>query len=154
MEMPRPTHAHQLLEKFAGSWEGEDVMHPSPWDPEGGKATGRFERRMALEGFSLIGDYEQEREGRITFRGHAVYTYDTAAREYVVYWWDSMGMPANVYRGQLEGDALVVECDEPQGRSRITTRVTGKDTLHFLMEHSPDGRTWSTCMESVYQKKG
>ena len=62
MEMPRPSDGHRKLEKIANQWEGDETMHPSPWDPQGGKATGRIKSRVALNGFALIYDYEQERE--------------------------------------------------------------------------------------------
>ena len=72
MEMPTPSAGHRKLEKIAGQWEGEEKMYPSPWDPKGGIATGRINSRDALNGFALINDYEQERDGKITFSGHGV----------------------------------------------------------------------------------
>jgi hypothetical protein len=77
MQMPIPSDGHRKLEKIAGQWEGEEMMHPSPWDPQGGKATGRIRSRVALSGFALIYDYEQERDGKITFTGHGVFTFDS-----------------------------------------------------------------------------
>jgi hypothetical protein len=76
MEMPIPSDGHRKLEKIAGQWEGEETMHPSPWDPQGGRATDRIKSRVALSGFALINDYEQERDGKVTFTGHAVFTFD------------------------------------------------------------------------------
>lgn len=58
MDMPKPSSGHLRLERMAGSWEGEEKMHPSPWDPKGGVAAGRMKNRPALSGFALIGDYE------------------------------------------------------------------------------------------------
>ena len=65
MEMPIPSDGHRKLEKIAGQWEGEETMHPSPWDLQGGKATGHIRSRVALSGFALINDYEQERDGKV-----------------------------------------------------------------------------------------
>jgi hypothetical protein len=76
MEMPKPSAGHRKLERLAGCWEGNEQMEPSPWDPNGGAALGRITGRMALNGFAFIFDYEQERNGAITFTGHGVYTYD------------------------------------------------------------------------------
>jgi hypothetical protein len=61
MEMPKPTPGHLRLKKLEGHWEGEETMHPSQWDPKGGTATGRTQGRLALNGFALISDYDQER---------------------------------------------------------------------------------------------
>ena len=47
-------------------------MHPSQWDPKGGVAIGRTKSRLALNGFALISDYEQKRDGVVTFTGHGV----------------------------------------------------------------------------------
>ena len=154
MDMPTPTEAHKKLEKLAGSWTGQDILHPSPWDPKGAEATGRVERRMALDGFVLLEDYEQERDGKISFRGHGVYSYDPVEGRYVVHWWDSMGMRVNVYHGQFDGDVFQTVSEQENGHSRITIELTEHGKARFLMEHSPDGREWSRCMESVYERTG
>ncbi len=154
MDMPTPTEAHKKLEKLAGSWTGQDILHPSPWDPKGGKAIGRIERRMALDGFVMLEDYEQERDGKISFRGHGVYSYDPVEGRYTVHWWDSMGMRVNVYHGQFEGDVLEIVCENETGHSRITTDLSEPGVLGFLMDHSQDGVEWSRCMESVYERTG
>ena len=75
MEMPKPAPGHLKLERMAGSWEGEEKMPPSQWDPKGGVATGRSKSRVALSGFALITDYEQERDGIVTFSGHGVWMF-------------------------------------------------------------------------------
>ena len=61
MEMPKPSLGHILLEKLVGSWEGEETLHPSQWDPVGGVVIGRNRHQISLGGFALIADYEQER---------------------------------------------------------------------------------------------
>ena len=67
MEMPKPSPGHVLLEKLVGSWEGEETMHPTQWDPVGGVAIGRNRQQMSLRGFALITDYEQERDGTVVY---------------------------------------------------------------------------------------
>jgi hypothetical protein len=91
MEMPKPTTHHGKLEKLAGTWVGEEKMNPSPWDPKGGAARGVMEARMDLDGFYLVGDYRQERDGKVTYRGHGVYGYDAKKGDYTMYWFDAMG---------------------------------------------------------------
>ena len=74
-------------------------MEPSPWDPKGGAALGRITGRMALNGFALIFDYEQERNGVVTFTGHGVYTYDPKEDLYTLSWFDCMGVPPEIFKG-------------------------------------------------------
>ena len=66
MEMPKPGSPHQKLQRLSGKWTGEEKMHPSPWDPKGGAATGRILNRLSLDGFVVVQDYEQERSGNIS----------------------------------------------------------------------------------------
>ena len=49
MNMPNPSPGHLLLEKLAGSWVGEEIMHPSQWDPKGGVALGRNNHNLKTE---------------------------------------------------------------------------------------------------------
>ncbi|MFQ5479560.1 MAG: hypothetical protein ACE5E4_13205, partial [Candidatus Binatia bacterium] len=65
MHMPGPSPGHKRLELLSGNWEGEETMHPSQWDPEGGVAVGRNHNSLSLSGFALISDYEQERDGAV-----------------------------------------------------------------------------------------
>jgi len=69
--MPKPGAEHKKLSWLAGRWDGEERLSPSPWDPEGGTETGHSDWRPALDGFYVIGDYRQEREGAVNLRGHA-----------------------------------------------------------------------------------
>ena len=71
MGMPKPQPQHARLKDLAGTWTAEETLFPSPWDPQGGKASGRFQSRMDLDGFFAIADYAQERGGHPSYRGHA-----------------------------------------------------------------------------------
>ncbi|MFQ5411817.1 MAG: DUF1579 family protein [Phycisphaerae bacterium] len=151
-EMPRPTEAHRQLEKLAGTWSGEEKLSPSPWDPKGGTATGRVENRSALDGFVVVQDYVQEREGAVSFRGHGVFSHD--GEGYVLHWWDTMGVPPNVFRGQFEGDTLTMTCNDSQGQSRVVCTVPDSEHYTFRMDVSQDGKEWYTFMEGTYAKTG
>ena len=96
--MPKPSAGHERFARMAGNREGEETMHPSDWDPKGGTATGRTRGRVALNGFALIYDYEQERNGAITYSGHGVFTFDPKAELYSLHWFDSMGSPPDLHR--------------------------------------------------------
>ena len=152
MEMPKPTEAHRKLEKLVGSWHGEETMHPSPWDPEGGVAQGQSEACLALDGFAVVVDYEQERDGVVSFTGHAVYTYDVAESCYVLHWFDCMGVPPNVFKGEFEGDVLTLTTRDSTRLSRIIADYSEDGLLRSAMEMSPDGENWSTLFEGEYRR--
>ncbi len=153
MEMPRPTEAHRRLERLVGQWGGEEHMHPSPWDPAGGTALARNVRRRALDGFAVIGDYEQERDGVVNFRGHGVFTWDARDERYVLHWWDSMGMPPNVFVGSFEGDVLTMTSESHGGHTRMRYEFVGDAEMTSRMEMSPDGEHWSVWMEGRYSRQ-
>lgn len=152
MSMPAPTPGHLRLEALAGRWEGEETMHPSQWDPEGGTTAGRTESRIALNGFALINDYEQERDGNITFAGHGVWRYDPGEDVYELYWFDCLGTPVEVFRGGFDGDVLTVSHAGPGMHARLTYDLSEPRVLRSKMEMAPDGSEWSTLFEARYTR--
>ena len=73
MEMGKPNEHHKKLETMVGNWSGEETMHPSPWCPDTTKAKSRVVTKMDLDGFFLVTDYVQEKDGKVSYRGHGVY---------------------------------------------------------------------------------
>jgi hypothetical protein len=154
MEMPKPTEAHKKFALLAGRWSGQEQIHPSPWDPHGGKAVGRSDNRIALDGFVLLHDYEQERNGAVSFRGHGVLSFDAAEQCYCLHWWDSMGFPTNAFKGNFEGQVLRMSYVGPQGHNRVTWDFSQTGRYRFKMDVSPDGQQWHTFMEGDYSRQG
>lgn len=152
MDMPRPTDAHRRLVRLAGVWTGEEKMAPSPWDPQGGTAIGRVENRVVLDGFAVVQDYTQKRGGQVTFQGHGVFRWDAGEGCYVLHWWDTMGTPPNVFRGQFEGDTLSMTCQDAQGHFRVTWDFAETGRHSFRMDVSQDGAEWKTSMEGTYAR--
>lgn len=153
-EMPKPTAEHKKLELLAGTWIGEEKMAPSLWDPAGGTATGRVSNRVSLDGFNVIQDYEQERGGKVTFRGHGVFGYDANAQCYVLHWWDSMGFGVHDYSGKFEGDVLSLTYQSPHGHHRCRFDMGKAGRYTFQMDMSQDGKAWKNMMEGNYSKRG
>ena len=151
MEMPKPGPAHQQLAKLAGHWTGSEKMHPSPWDPQGGMATGKVTNRVALDGFNVIQDYEQVRDGAVTFRGHGVFSVDAESGQSTLHWWDSMGCTASLFTGSWKGDTLVMTSKSPMGWSRCSFALAGS-RYTFAMEMSQDGKQWAPAMDGSYTK--
>ena len=152
MDMPKPSAGHLLFEKLAGTWEGEETMSPSQWDPEGGVAVGRNSHRLSLGGFALISEYEQERDGAITFTGHGVYTYDREEDQYTLHWFDCMGSPPEVFVGEVDGDVLTLAHGGPGMHARMTYDFSIPGTLKGMMEMSPDGTEWKVFFDAVYKR--
>jgi hypothetical protein len=155
MDMPKPTQEHHRLARLAGRWVGEETLHPSPWDPKGGKAKGRMRARMALGGFHLIMDYEQERDGRMTFEGHGVLGWDPRGKCYALHWFDSSGIEHGAPSlGSWEGPTLSVQHETTDaGHSRQVYEID-EDEYRFKLQHSADGREWKTFLEGNYRRLG
>ncbi len=153
MEMPKPGNAHELLARFSGKWSIAETMHPSPWDPKGGTAQGRTEYRMACDGFFLVCDYEQLRDGVVTYRGHGVYGWDDRAKKHTMHWFDSMGMdPGAPALGDWKDDTLVFQHATRMGFTRYRYRWESRERFTFEIASSQDGETWTTFLDSVYTR--
>src|SRR4029453_11336850 len=87
---PTPLEEHRKLAAFAGEWNGEEMVYPSRWTA-GGPATSHVTARIDLNGFYLIQDSVQTRDGQETFATHGVFTYDREDRLYKLFWHDSLG---------------------------------------------------------------
>ena len=89
-QMPKPTEQHLMLKKLEGQWEGKEKLSPSPWGP-GGEAIGKSTGRIDLDGFFLVQEYVEEKDGRVVFRGHGIFGWDAADKKFTWYWVDSIG---------------------------------------------------------------
>src|SRR5438128_10105462 len=87
---PKPMEEHRRLAAFAGEWAGEETVFASRW-AEGGQALSRVSARMDLDGFYLIQDTRQTRDGKESFATHGVFTFDREDRLYKLFWHDSLG---------------------------------------------------------------
>jgi hypothetical protein len=111
--------------------------------------------RVDMDGFFVIQDYVQQREGQITYRGHGIYSWDEQERNYTWYWVDSMGnVPPKPSRGQWQGQVLTFEQpDAGDHQDRYTLERVGGDRIRFKIENSGDsGKTWATFMEGEYRR--
>jgi hypothetical protein len=154
MKMTKPSKFHKKLEAMIGDWSGDEIMHASAWEPQGGSATGRYKVRSIAGGFGIVQEYEQKRGGKVTFTGHSVLGYDEKEKCYLWHWSDSMGgVPATVTRGKWSGNKLVFEHCSEMGHARYTHTFHRDGSIGFVMESSPDGQQWSRMMEGRYTNK-
>jgi hypothetical protein len=153
MEMPKVGPEHQKLRAFAGDWTGEEVVHPSPWDPKGGRATSRIKGRMELDGFFLVEDYVQERSGGMTYKAHGVFGWDAPSKRYTMHWFDSMGMdPGEPAPGTWEGDTLRFQHEKHMGHIRYTYTFQTPERYTFALEMSREGREWTPFIEGTFTR--
>jgi len=153
-EMPRPTDKHVKLKSLAGTWVGEEQLHPSPWDQKGGTALGRIDAKMDLDGFFLVSDYVQDRGGQCAYRGHGVFGWDEGSNCYTMHWFDSIGSPCTEpARGTWEGNRLVFQSKSSMGHGRFSYEFEGEGKYRFKIENSTDGKQWALFMEGKYTRK-
>ncbi len=154
MQMPTPSPGHRQFERMAGTWEGTETMYPSPWDPKGGTAIGRTVGRVAVGGFALVIDYQQTRNGVVTFSGHGIYTFDPTSDLYGMTWVDSIGSPPEHFTGKFTDDVLVLGHDGPPMHVRMRSDYSQSDRIASSMEMSEDGRSWKTLFDGEYHRVG
>ncbi len=64
MDMPRPGAVHKKLADLAGTWDGDERMHPSPWTPKGSNNNGVVTAAIKSDDFFLISNYmEHSQDG-------------------------------------------------------------------------------------------
>lgn len=153
MEMPHPSPEQENLSIIAGDWLGQEHIHPSPFDPVGGPAVGRVRNRVALDGFAIIHDYEQERNGIVNFQGHGIFRWDGDEECYILYWFDSLGQRPVEYRGGLHNGVLSLTAPQGQGFSRAVFDFSDEKRYHYRQEVSPDGDQWFVFMEGEYNRQ-
>ncbi len=152
MEMPKPSAAHAKLHQLAGSWTGDETLHPSAFSPEARSAHGVFHMRMAVDGMFLVSDYEESRDGEVVFRGHGVYGYDAKRERYTMFWFDSMGISPSEVLGTWDGDTLTFEASSEHGKARYIYQVKDGGGMRFSITGSHDGEQWSCIMEGDYER--
>ena len=157
MDMPRPNEHHQAMSRLAGTWDGEDVMHPTPWEPQGSTTPARSVNRMAVDGFVLLRDYQQMRDGKATFSGHGVHSYDPQEGCHVLHWFDSFGMAPNIFKGHFSDNILTMiseeSGDDAPRRIRLTYDLATPGKLTSKLEVSLDGENWSAFLDGVYSRQ-
>jgi hypothetical protein len=154
MQMPKPTKFHKKLEALVGDWSGDEVMHPMPHAPEGGKAKGKTKVRWMLDGLAIVQEYEQRSGGKVTFRGHGVIGYDTNENCYVWHWSDTMGgVPCTATKGQWDGKVLRFQHQGPMGHARYSYTFGRGGRYAFAIDVSQDGQQWAPMMSADYARK-
>jgi hypothetical protein len=147
---PLPEHAR--LAAFAGEWNGEEVVFPSRWT-EGGPATSRTVARMDLNGFYLIQDAVQIRDGKQSFATHGIFTWDRDDRTYKLFWYDSLGYtPPSPASGGWVGKTLTLVRGSLRGNARHVYEIIDDDSYSLKIQFSPDAEGWADVLTGVYRR--
>ncbi len=150
---PKPLEEHRKLAAFAGEWTGEEVVHPSRW-AAGGPATSRVVARIDLNGFYLIQDARQTRDGQESFATHGVFTYDREDRLYKLFWHDSLGYypPSPASGGWTGGKTLILVRGSLRGNARHVYEIVDDNTYTMKIQFSPDAEGWADVLTGVYRR--
>ncbi|WP_027514999.1 DUF1579 family protein [Bradyrhizobium sp. WSM1417] len=147
---PLPEHAR--LAAFAGEWNGEEVVFPSRWT-EGGMATSRVVAHMDLNGFYLIQDSVQTRDGKQSFATHGIFTFDREDRTYKLFWYDSLGYtPPSPASGGWVGKTLTLVRGSLRGNARHVYEIIDDDSYSLKIQFSPDAEGWADVLTGVYRR--
>ncbi len=127
-------------------------MHESRWFAPG-PATGFCSNRVALDGFCVTQDYRQERDGKVIFRAHGVFTFDPDDRLTKLFWFDSLGFLGNSpATGDWSGDVLTVVRGSLRGAARHIYAFDGPDRYRLQLQFSPDSYGWSDVLTADYRR--
>ncbi len=149
---PTPLEEHGKLAVFAGEWSGEETVYPSRWTA-GGLATSWVSARMALNGFYLIQDSVQIRDGKESFATHGVFTYDREDRTYKLFWHDSLGYyPPSPASGGWAAKSLILVRGSLRGNARHVYEIVDEDTYNMKIQFSPDAEGWNDVLTGVYRR--
>ena len=147
-----PLAEHARLAAFAGEWDGEEVVFPSRWTA-GGSATSHVVARMDLNGFYLIQDAVQMREGKQAFATHGLFTYDRDDRTYKLFWYDSLGYtPPSPASGGWVGKTLTLVRGSLRGNARHVYEIIDDDSYSLKIQFSPDAEGWADVLTGVYRR--
>lgn len=152
MEMPTVSESQtKLAALFSGVWRGEETLHPSQWDPKGGPAFGTWVVHPSLDGFALVVDYTEERDGKIVYRGHGIHTWSQQDNCFYAYWFDNIGIPPKApSKAKLDGNRY--SYGEPGSGQRMTYSWTD-GRFEFRIDTSHDGgTTWKPMHEGRYSR--
>jgi len=143
---PKPGPEHQKMAYFAGSWESEADMKPSPFGP-GGKFTYTQTCEWFDGNFALVCHTEGKTQ---PVKGLSIMTWDTAAKTYTYFETNSMGQGL-FSRGTVEGDTWTWNSESKMNGKPVMTRFTLKqvsaDACMYKFEMGAPGEPLKLMMD-------
>ncbi|NVN85825.1 MAG: DUF1579 family protein [Rhodopseudomonas sp.] len=149
---PQPLEEHRRLAAFAGEWAGEETVFPSRWNA-GGTASSKVTARIDLDGFYLIQDTRQFRNGKESFATHGVFTYDRDDRLYKLFWHDSLGYtPPAPATGGWKDNILTLRRGSLRGTARHVYEIIDDNNYTLKIQFSPDSEGWADVLTGIYRR--
>lgn len=126
---------------------------PDAWQPNRVAVTRRVSSRFDLDGFFLISDHEHTRDGRVSYRGHGIFGWDSRKQRYAMHWFDGMSAdPGPPALGTWENDKLCFQKQNHMGHSRHTYEFERNGPYQFTLEVSQHGENWSPFLTGFYRR--
>lgn len=156
MGQPAPAPETKKLAFLVGNFTSEERFFASPMMPQEMTSKGTYEGRFALGDFFVTAEVKSELMGGFT--GRSFMKYDAEKKQYVLWWFDSMGTAQEYPGGQWKDEkTLVFECDIHHGgmpmRVRSAYTVTSPTTWTLKEEADyKDGKGFVPAMEIHFKK--
>ena len=150
-----PGEMHAWLAQQAGAWDIAGKMYEMDGTTVENKGTSTIS--MILGGRFQQQTFSGEFKGK-KFDGVGITGYDNLKKQFVNYWFDTMGTAPSVARGSRSADGKTVTMtgswDMPTGPMPFTQTitVTGEKTMTFKMT-SVMGGSEMTMMEAPYTRR-
>jgi len=152
-QMPKPGPEVKKLDYFAGTWNTEGDIKPSPFGP-GGKFSATEHNEWMPGGFFLV----THSEGTYAMgesKGLAVMGYKADDKVYTYHAFDSMGETIAA-TGAVEGNTWTWHSEDKMGgkvmKGRYTVHVLSPTSYTFKFEMASDSGEWNTIMEGKATK--
>jgi hypothetical protein len=153
-EAPKPAPELSQIAFFEGSWSCTGKMNESPFGPAG-SMTSTADVKKDLGGFFQSGVIKGSMPKMPPFEGRFHVTYNPAAKQFVMFWVDSMGGWAMNTSPGWKGDVMVYEGDSHMGAQSFRSRDTftrGAGTMKHAWEAQVGGK-WMPIGEESCKKK-
>lgn len=156
MGMPAPAPETKKLSFLVGHFTSEEHFFANPMMPQEMKSKGTLEGRYVLGDFFVVTEVKSELMGG--FKGHSYLKYDAEKKQYVMWWFDSMGTAQEYSGGQWKDEkTLVFENDVTHSgmamRVRAAYTVTSPTSWSLKEEADfKDGKGFVPTMDIQFKK--
>lgn len=135
-EPQSPGKEHEELKALEGTWDAAMTM-------EGAEVKAVSEFKMTCEGMWLSSDFRAEFNG-LKFHGKGLDGYDSAKKQYVSIWVDSMSGSPMVMTGTKEGKVTTMTGNGPgpagDAKYKTVSEMVSNDEMRFQMFMTSDGK--------------
>ena len=108
---------------------------------------------MDLNGFYLIQDSVQLRDGKQVFATHGIFTWDREDRAYKLFWYDSLGYTSpSPASGGWVGNTLTLVRGSLRGNARHVYEILDDKSYALKIQFSPDAEGWADVLSGVYHR--